>query len=58
MNIEYAKLPVSLGIPYSAKAVWLRIPPVKTSALGYTEPFSVRSRVDMNGCDFESQALE
>ena len=58
MNIEYAKVPERLGIPYWARASWLRIPPVKTFAMGYFVPSCDRSRVDMNGNDFASQVFE
>ena len=57
MNIAYAKLPVSLGIPYLAKASLLSTPPVKTFVMGYVEPSSDRRRVDMKGCDLDFQAL-
>ena len=51
MNMAYAKLPVSFGGPYSAKAVLLSTPPVNTSETGYDDPSADRSLVDMNGCD-------
>ena len=57
MNIAYAKVPLSLGIPYCARASSLSTPPVKTSVMGYFEPSSDRSRVDMNGSDCAPQVL-
>jgi hypothetical protein len=57
MNIAYAKDPLRLGMPYVARASWLSTPPAKTLAIGYFVPSSYRSRVDMNGSDFEPQAL-
>lgn len=35
MSMAYAKLPVNLGNPFSARAVWFSTPPVNTSDMGY-----------------------
>lgn len=57
MNIAYAKVPLSLGMPYLARASVSSRPPGKILEVGYFFPSADRSRVDMNGRDFEPQAL-
>lgn len=57
MSIEYANVPVSLGRPYSSRAVLFRTPPEKTSLTGYEDPSSERRDVDMNGRDLAPQTL-
>lgn len=57
MSIEYANVPVSLGIPFSSRAVLFKTPPLKTSLMGYAEPSSERRDVDIKGSDFAPQTL-